>query len=305
VKISIVTASYNAESHIEAAVTSVLSQEYPNLEYIVIDGASNDSSFQIVEKYANQIEYCISEPDKGQYHAIQKGFNRSSGEIMAWLNADDVYMPWTFSIVAEIFEKYREIEWIIGLPGFLNEKGQYIGIHANPAAYPQHYIRNGWYRDNLAGFLQQESMFWRRSLWERTSGLDLSFNMAADFKLWTEFAKYSELVPVIASLAAFRKRPGIQRSSVESENYQKEVKQVCKALPPPPMLWNSMASYGVVARSICRSIRIHKSKYISYCNNSQSWEMVEKRSSVSRISLGQMMLEYKIRKQGNLKGSTR
>jgi len=297
--ISIITASYNAAAHIESALASVLSQNYSDLEYIVIDGASKDSTFQIAEKHGEQITYFISEPDEGQYHAIQKGFDRSNGEIMAWLNADDVYMPWTFSVVVEIFEKYPEVQWITGLPGFLNEKGQYTGVHASAAAYPQHYIRNGWYQGHLAGYLQQESMFWRRSLWEKISGLDLSLDLAADFKLWTEFAQHAELVQVATPLAAFRKRPGMQKSSIDSDGYKREVARVCESLPRPPALWNRLASTGIVARSLCRLMQIRQTKVIAYSECSQTWELLSLRRPVSRLGLGQLMLEYNILKQGN------
>jgi hypothetical protein len=296
-KISIVTASYNAESYIESALTSVLNQKYPDLEYVVIDGASKDSTFQIVEKYTDKISYCVSEPDAGQYHAIQKGFDKSTGEIMAWLNADDVYMPWTLSVVAEIFETYPEIQWITGLPGFLNKKGQYTGIHASIAAYPQQYISSGWYQEHLAGYLQQESMFWRRSLWDKTTGLDLSLDLAGDFKLWTEFAKHAPLVQVATPLAAFRKLPGIQKSSVDVNGYRREVAKVCEALPKPPVIWDKIASCGVVARSLCRLMKIKQAKIVAYVEGSNSWEMQSLLRPISRVGLGQLSLEYNILKQ--------
>lgn len=303
-KISVVTASYNAEAHIESTFASVLSQNYSDLEYIVIDGASKDSTFQIVEKHVKQIAYCVSEPDDGQYHAIQKGLDRSSGEIMAWLNADDIYMPWTFSVVVEIFKKYPEVEWITGLPGFLNESGQLISMHTSAAAYPQRFIRNGWYREHLAGYLQQESMFWRRSLWEKVSGLDLSLDLAADFKLWVEFAQHAELVQIATPLAAFRKRPGIQKSSVDSDGYRREVARVCESLPNPPAIWDRLASTGVVARSLCRLMQIRQAKVIAYSESSQSWELLSLRRPISRVGLGQMMLEYNALKQGNNRNSS-
>ncbi|ATX79659.1 Glycosyl transferase family 2 [Mariprofundus aestuarium] len=298
-KISIVTASYNAEAHVEAALDSVLSQHYSDLEYIVIDGASKDATFQVVEKCSDGIAYCVSEPDEGQYHAIQKGLDRASGEIMAWLNADDIYMPWTFSVVAEIFEKYPEVQWITGLPGFMNEQGQYTGVHASAAAYPQHYICNGWYQEHLAGYLQQESMFWRRSLWEKTSGLDLSLDLAADFKLWTEFAKHAELVQITTPLAAFRKRPGVQKSSLDSDGYRNEVATVCETLPRPPTLWSKIASIGVAARSLCRLVQVRQAKVIAYVDSTQSWEMVSLLRPISRVGLGQMFLEYRVRNKNS------
>jgi len=294
-KISIVTASYNAGNFIRSTLQSVLSQGYPDLEYIVIDGASTDGTCEIIESFSDRLKVYISEPDKGQYHAIQKGLELSTGDIMGWINADDVYMPWTFSVVAEIFEKYPQVQWITGLPGFLNEKGQYVCIYANAAAYPRHFIKNGWYRDHLAGYLQQESMFWRRSLWEKTSGLDLSLDLAADFKLWTEFAQHAELVQVTAPLAAFRKRPGKQKSSIDSADYQNEVARVCELLPHPPGLWDRIASTGIVARSLCRLVQFRRAKVVTYSEHSQAWEMLSLRCPVSRVGLGHLMLANSVR----------
>src|SRR3712207_4974435 len=102
-KISLVTPSYNQAKYLEATLKSVLNQRYPNLEYIVIDGGSNDGSVQIIENYAEELTYWVSEPDRGQTHALNKGFERASGEILAWLCSDDLYEPYTLREVGEIF----------------------------------------------------------------------------------------------------------------------------------------------------------------------------------------------------------
>src|SRR5688500_10091346 len=102
-KISIITASYNQGRFLEKTILSVLSQHYPNLDYIIIDGGSTDGSVEIIKRYAGQLSYWCTEPDKGQYNAINKGFAKASGEIMGFLNADDLYLPWTLSTIASIF----------------------------------------------------------------------------------------------------------------------------------------------------------------------------------------------------------
>ena len=106
-KISIVTPSFNQAEFLEQTICSVLNQNYPNLEYIIIDGGSTDGSVEIIKKYADKFTYWVSEKDNGQYDAINKGFSHTTGDIMGWINSSDIYYPWTLSMIAEIFEKIR------------------------------------------------------------------------------------------------------------------------------------------------------------------------------------------------------
>ena len=111
-KISLVTPSYNQGHFLESTLLSVLSQDYPNLQYIVMDGGSTDSSAAIIEKYAGRLAYSCSEKDNGQYDAINRGFARATGEIMAWINSDDMYFPWTLRVVSDIMTAFPEVEWV-------------------------------------------------------------------------------------------------------------------------------------------------------------------------------------------------
>ena len=113
-KITIVTPNYNCEKYLEKTILSVINQNYPNLEYIIIDGGSNDSSIEIIKKYENYLTYWISEPDNGMYEAIQKGFDKSTGEIMAWINSDDMYHKNSFFTVADIFSNFKQVSWLTG-----------------------------------------------------------------------------------------------------------------------------------------------------------------------------------------------
>jgi glycosyltransferase involved in cell wall biosynthesis len=114
IKISIVTPSFNQGHFLEETILSVLDQNYPNLEYIVIDGGSNDSTLDVIHKYEDRIAYWVSEKDRGQVHAINKGIEKTTGDVFGFLNSDDVYLPGTFDAVARHFDAHPESEWVCG-----------------------------------------------------------------------------------------------------------------------------------------------------------------------------------------------
>ena len=114
-RISIVTPSFNQGQFLEQTIRSVLSQGYPNLEYIIIDGGSTDGSVEIIKRYEKQIFFWCSEKDKGHYDAINKGFSRSTGDILAWINSDDIYFPWTLMTVATMMSSVPEVQWLSSL----------------------------------------------------------------------------------------------------------------------------------------------------------------------------------------------
>ena len=229
-KITVVTPCYNSATFLEETIQSVLEQHDPNLEYIVIDGGSTDHSVDIIKRYEKHLAYWVSESDDGMYPAIQKGFERGSGDIMAWLNADDKYTSWTFRVVREIFETQPNIDWITSIrPLLLNEAGTICDCMSLDGFARQSFLHG----ENLPGyspfyteFIQQESTFWRRSLWEKAGGhLDTSLKLAGDLELWTRFYQYSELVGFRVPLAAFRIHPQ-QLTSVQKNAYFEEASQV-------------------------------------------------------------------------------
>ncbi|WP_198805235.1 glycosyltransferase family 2 protein [Leptolyngbya sp. BL0902] len=231
-KISIVTPSFNQATFLEATLHSVLGQGYPNLEYRVIDGGSSDSSQEILERYSNQLSSWCSEPDQGQYDAINKGFHPSSGDIMAWINSDDMYTPWAFQIVNEIFTTLPDVEWLTTLcPIVWNAAGSPIYC-----AQRGGYTRQGFFKgENVPdsawyslGAIQQESVFWRRSLWEKAgANLDTRYPLAADFELWARFFQHADLYTVSVPLGGFRTH-GNQRSVAQAAQYQAEVNAILK-----------------------------------------------------------------------------
>src|ERR1035437_4288596 len=122
-KISVITPSFNQGKYLESTIKSVLEQDYPNLEYIVIDGGSEDNSVEIIKKYEKHLAYWESVKDKGQSHAINKGFAIATGEILAWLNSDDTYEQNAIYNIAEWFRKYPELDFIYGDVNIIDEKG--------------------------------------------------------------------------------------------------------------------------------------------------------------------------------------
>ena len=231
-KISIVTPSFNQAAFLEETIDSVLSQRDPNLEYVIIDGGSTDGSIDIIRRHAARLAHWVSEPDKGQYDAINKGFAKVTGDVMAWINSDDKYTPWCFSIVREIFSRFPEVDWLTTVQALSwNGQGQATSINFCGGFNRASFFKGG----NLPTegsfgrrFIQQESTFWRRSLWDRAGGrLDTSLRLAADFELWARFYRHSELCGVLAPLGGFRAY-GNQKSVLQVAEYMEEAERVLK-----------------------------------------------------------------------------
>ena len=229
-RMSIVTPSYNQAQFIEETIRSVLQQGYHNLEYVVIDGGSTDASVEIIRRHAARLHYWASEPDRGQYDAINKGFAHTTGEIMAWINSDDKYCPWAFQVVASIFAALPQVEWLTtSTLLFWNRRGELVGAGAPPAlGYARTWFYRGWHLGNQPGFkgwIQQESTFWRRSLWKRAGGsVDDTLHYAADFELWARFWEHTDLVATTCPLAGFRHHPAQKTQRIEK--YYSEAEQV-------------------------------------------------------------------------------
>lgn len=224
-KISIVTPSYNQAEFLEETIQSVLSQNYPNLEYIIIDGGSTDGSIDIIKKYENYLHFWCSEPDAGQYDAINKGFSHSTGEIMGWLNSDDMYLPWSFKTVADIMSSFPNIEWLSTLnPGLWDYHGFCSGFTSVPGYSLEAFLDScylPWNNSKGLAWIQQESTFWRRELWNSIGGcLRTDIKLASDFDLWCRFYTKTELYGTTSPLGGFRSQ--YQQRSRNIEEYVKE-----------------------------------------------------------------------------------
>lgn len=218
-KISIVTPSFNQVQFLEATIQSILSQNYPNLEYIIIDGGSTDGSVEIIQRYEKYLHFWCSEPDAGHYDAINKGFSHATGEIMAWLNSDDMYFPWTFKTVASIMSEINSVEWLTTLSlGFWDWHGFCTEIHKLPGFSKEAFLDGCYLQDSKRSinWIQQESTFWRRSLWEKVGGyVSTEFKLAGDFDLWARFYTQADLYGTTSPLGGFRKQARQRSRQVE------------------------------------------------------------------------------------------
>jgi glycosyltransferase involved in cell wall biosynthesis len=185
-KISIVIPSYNQGQFIEKTLRSLIDQHYPNLELIVIDGGSNDTSVEIIRRYADHMAYWVSEPDQGQTHALIKGFQRSTGEIQGWLCSDDLHERWTLTEVARFFEGHPAAQVVYG-------DSSWIDINGWPIRPKREHAFNRFIWTYDYNYIPQPSTFWRRDLYERVGGLDIAFDLAMDADLWIRFADVTRL----------------------------------------------------------------------------------------------------------------
>ncbi|HYA42165.1 MAG TPA: glycosyltransferase [Syntrophobacteraceae bacterium] len=238
-RISILTACLNAEQYIEQTLMSVLGQRGDfEIEYIVIDGGSGDRTVEIVTDLFSVYESggatspCrkiitrfFSEKDEGLYDALSKGFARLTGDVTAYINADDFYLPGAFSTVASIFDRYPEVKWLTGMPVCYNAEGQITDTFL-PIGYPGRLIRKGVF-GRMLPHIQQESTFWRSELLRRVN-MDAfnKFRLAGDFFLWRSFSQQTVLYVAHSCLAGYRTRPG--QLTEQMRAYEREFDQIAE-----------------------------------------------------------------------------
>ena len=199
-KISIVTCSYQQGRYLDATLRSVLDQQYPDLEYIVIDGGSKDESVPTIRAHEGELAYWVSESDKGQTDALIKGFNRASGDIQGWLCSDDLLLPGALAQVAQFFDQHPQIDAVYGDALWIDAAGAYIRPKREMG-----FSRFVFLFDH--NYIAQPSMFWRRSLYERVRGLDPRYNLAMDADLWERFSRHTRIAHLPAYLSCMRYYP--------------------------------------------------------------------------------------------------
>jgi len=206
--IAIVTPSYNQGNYLSETIRSVISQKYPALQYVVQDGDSTDNSREIIKKFSSRLYAWNSKPDSGQANAINLGFQKTSGEIMAWLNADDLYLPDTLWRVAQFFHSNPGVDVVYGHRLIIDKNSHKIGAWILPK-----------HDDTVldwADYVPQETMFWRRGIWEKTGGrLDESFDFALDWELLQRFKTSGAKIYRIHELLGCFRVHGAQKTGCE------------------------------------------------------------------------------------------
>ncbi|MDQ3005758.1 MAG: glycosyltransferase [Chloroflexota bacterium] len=195
--VSIITPSFNQAPYLEETIQSVLSQDHPRLEYMIVDGGSTDGTVEIIKKYEQKLAWWVSEKDKGQTDAINKGFARASGEMLAWINSDDSYEPGAVSAAVKYLHENPEVGMVYGDCNFINEAGRVIGKF-NSAQTDYRLLRQGY------AHIPQQTMFFRADLWRQVGPLDTSFYFAMDYDLWTRIAARTEIKYIPQTWANFR-----------------------------------------------------------------------------------------------------
>lgn len=206
-RITIITPSLNQGKFIEETILSILSQDYPNLEYFIVDGGSNDNTLDVIRKYEDRIDWWVSEPDRGQSHAINKGLKRATGDIMNWINSDDLLFPGALQRVAACFLRHRgEIHLMVGEHARISENGKILRISSPPSR------RAMSLRNLLIPIGQQSSFFTRRAL-------DLVGFLNEDLHAIMDMEFYARILRQGGSFVRFKGLVGAIRNHKEAKGF--------------------------------------------------------------------------------------
>lgn len=239
--VSVITPSFNQAKYLEETIRSVLEQEYPDVEYILVDGASTDGSLEIVRRYADRLAWWVSEKDSGQAEAINKGLSHATGEILAWLNSDDYYLPGAISGAVKAFKENPDIALVYGNMLAVNENGDTINV----LRYDQLTL------EDLLCFqiIGQPAVFFRREALERAGALDPSYHFLLDHHLWLRIARQGQILHVDQTWAAARYHAEAKNRARAAEFGREAFRILDWAQQTQPGLASVMARIGRRARA--------------------------------------------------------
>lgn len=280
-KISIVTPVYNQVQYLEQTILSIINQGYPNLEYIIIDAGSTDGTVDVIRKYESHLAYWVTESDKGMYHAIQKGFEHSTGEIMCWLNSDDVFFDKCLFAIADIFMHHPEIEWFSARSASIDADGMILGVDNIDGVDSIRFCKYDFYL-NRGFWVPQSSTIWRRTIWKKVGAtLDTNLRLAGDFDLWLRFVNVAPLYVANTIIGTYRLREG--QLSQMMDRYMAEVRLSVKNNPLPISEMSILKRYE---RKLKWAARIDKTKIFN------GERIVRLRSFMGKLNLKPNVIKY-------------
>lgn len=241
-KVSIITPSFNQGRFIEETIRSILTQDYPNIEYIVIDGGSTDNTLEILKKYSDKIIW-KSELDSGQVQAINKGLKMATGEILAWQNADDTYLPYTISTVVDFFQKSPDVGMVYGYFNYIDENGNFLLTKK---------VIDFNYRQFVCGRFtpNQPTVFFRRSVLEGVGYLNQEFNYSMDREFYCRIGKKFKIAKIPKVLGNFRLHSQSKtRQSKNKRKWEKEF-QLTRKMYAPGLLNMFLEKYYSIRNKI-------------------------------------------------------
>jgi glycosyltransferase involved in cell wall biosynthesis len=193
--VSIITPSYNSADFLEAAIASVLAQDYPNLEHLIVDGGSTDDTLEILKRYDHKLTW-VSEPDEGQADALNKGFQRAQGEIIGWLNADDTYQPTAIQSAAQYLQAHPQVDLVYGNFNFINAEGEIIHSYTTPRFSLEKLL--------YEAIIPQTSMFFRRHIIDEVGGVNPQLHYVLDWEFTLRIARVYNVKRVEETWGNFR-----------------------------------------------------------------------------------------------------
>lgn len=262
--ISLVTCSYQQGRFLDSTIRSVLSQAYPALEYLVIDGGSRDESVGIIERHAPSLAYWVSEPDGGQTNALIKGFSRATGDIHGWLCSDDLLLPGALARVGAYFRDHPDVQAVYGDALWIDEAGDFIRPKREHG-----FNRFVFLFDH--NFVPQPAMFWRAGLYTKVGGLDARFNLGMDSDLWERFSRVTRIAHIPHYLACMRYYPEQKTRSLSTHGRRED--QVIRARTAPPLAVHPLA-FPVLHRT-ARALRIASKLLAGGYNGKPSAEQLQ------------------------------
>jgi glycosyltransferase involved in cell wall biosynthesis len=248
-RISVITPSYNQGEYIENTIRSVLNQNYPALEYIVIDGGSSDRTVEILKKYEERIKW-VSESDRGQAHAINKGLRRVTGDVIAYLNSDDSYEPGALHAVGEFFSTHPGASWLTGKCRIVDAQG--AEIRKLVTRYKNFWLCLKSYRVLLVlDYVSQPATFWRRGVFEKIGGFDETLHYTMDYDFSLRVGREFNLWTLDRYLASFRIHPNSKGTTATKEHFDSDL-EVARRYTSSPFFRQLHKLHNLIIVSIYR-----------------------------------------------------